>query len=120
MSDKNKYFNRITLLKIFDGDELLVDDAINSFAETLPDLLNPWEKSFKIKDTLVLARSSHALKGAVLAFGCDLLGVKLSKLDHLCRENKPWDEIKEAFHDCWAQIKILILEIKNWNFKRVS
>ena len=116
---KDKYFRREKLLEIFSGDELLVDEALRSFAQTLPDLLTPWEKSFKQKDISVLAKTSHALKGAVLTFGCETLAQKLSILDKLCRQNAPWPEILTQFQSVWAQVRILLIELQQWEFKEI-
>ncbi|MDH4468956.1 MAG: Hpt domain-containing protein [Bacteriovoracaceae bacterium] len=117
LNTKPKFFSKDKLLEIFSGDEILVDEALRSFAETLPDLLTPWEKSYKNKDMMVLGKTSHALKGAVLTFGCDSLAQKLSSLDKLCKQSSPWSEVVTQFQDVWAQIRILILELKNWEFK---
>ncbi len=109
-----KYLKEETLLSIFAGDRDLAHEAIKSFAETLPGLLAPWEKNYKQKNSLELGKSSHALKGAVLAFGCQEIATKLGQLCQLCRQESSWDNIQCAFQDVWAQMRHLIMELKYW------
>lgn len=114
---KNKYLNDKMLLEIFADDRELVNSALTSFAETLPSLLGPWEKSFKEKNYDKLAKSSHALKGAVLAFGCQEMAQKLGELCKLCRENRVWDEVHAVFQGVWSQMRLLVLELKYWSIR---
>lgn len=111
MSDNYQLLDCNGLKTHFAGDEEMIGELVEVFAETYPDILSELKKSIVEKDFEVIERSAHSLKGMVANFFSEVIKEDCFAIEKMGKE-KVLDNIEEHLLNIEANIPQLLQEIK--------
>lgn len=108
-TDSSKIFDSKTFIERFAGLEDLAREAIDSFLQTLPDLLRDLEVAIDANDGKKIELAAHTIKGSVLNFCSETCRVHAFALEKMGREN---NQSKESHLKVFAQLKEELIQLE--------
>lgn len=110
MSCNFKYLDQKALLAHFQGDEEMIEELVEVFSQTYPELVHELEEALKTKDKELFERSAHTLKGMIANFFALEIQADYYALEQKGKEGNFEDtqtEIKDVTHKTQQLLKEL-------------
>ena len=120
-TEKKSVFNSEAFMVHFAGMEDIAQEAVKSFLQSLPQLVQDMEKAIENNDAYKIELTSHTLKGSVSNFCADAsrdVAFEIEKMAH----TKKYDEskLKETFVRLKSELNVLKIELEKFDIQKKS
>ncbi len=111
MSEKYQLLDCSGLKTHFAGDEEMIGQLVEVFAETYPGILSELKNSIVLKDFKVIERSAHSLKGMVANFFSETIKEDCFALEKMGKD-KALKNVDQYIEKIESNIPRLLEEVK--------